>query len=236
VRLLVPGSSDVPMIKALSLAEYRPLLEAGVRVFEWNGPMMHAKTTVADSCWARVGSSNSNLASWISNRELDITIDDRVFARAMEAMYLRDLRNCTEIVLQAGKVQPGGRYVSGQDEPAGLPPEPAFAAHPERSRGTGQFGRGGQRANAGRLLAGAIGASSSLGASISQHRAMTAAESRVLAAGGLVLIVLGLVAVFAPRLIAYPLALVAAWLGIALLLRAWRLRDPSRTQSGDKRP
>lgn len=234
VRLLVPGSSDVPLIKALSLAEYRPLLEAGVRVFEWNGPMMHAKTTVADSCWARVGSSNSNLASWISNRELDITIDDRVFARAMEAMYLRDLRNCTEIVLQAGKVRPGGGYVAQEEEEADLPPAPvtAHAATWSQAAGRNPIGRGGQRANAGRLLAGTIGAGSSIGASISQHRALTPTEARVLAVGGLVLVALGLIAVFAPKLIAYPLAVIAAWLGIALLLRAWRLRFPKRSMPG----
>ena len=231
VRLLVPGSSDVPLIKALSLAEYRPLLEAGVRVFEWNGPMMHAKTTVADSCWARVGSSNSNLASWISNRELDITIDDRVFARAMEAMYLRDLCNCTEIVLQAGKVRPGGGYVAQEEEEADLAPAPVTASN-WRSSGRNPIGRGSQRANAGRLLAGTIGAGSSIGASISQHRALTPTEARVLAVGGLVLVALGLLAIFAPKLIAYPLAVIAAWLGIALLLRAWRLRFPQKTTPG----
>jgi cardiolipin synthase len=40
VRLLVPGASDVPFIGSLSRAGYRPLLEAGVRVFEWNGSML----------------------------------------------------------------------------------------------------------------------------------------------------------------------------------------------------
>ncbi len=64
VRLLVPGAgSDVPMMQAVSRAGYRALLEAGVRVFEWNGPMLHAKTAVADARWARVGSTNLNLAS-----------------------------------------------------------------------------------------------------------------------------------------------------------------------------
>ncbi len=77
VRLLVPGSSNWPLVGALSKAAYRPLLQAGVRVFEWNGPMLHAKTAVADGCWTRIGSSNSNLASWVSNRELDVTSTDR---------------------------------------------------------------------------------------------------------------------------------------------------------------
>jgi hypothetical protein len=43
VRLLVPSASDIPVLRAVSRAGYRPLLEAGVRVFEWNGPMLHAK-------------------------------------------------------------------------------------------------------------------------------------------------------------------------------------------------
>ena len=54
---------------------YRPLLEAGVRVFEWNGTMLHAKTAVADGQWARVGSTNLNLASW--HRQLRARRRDR---------------------------------------------------------------------------------------------------------------------------------------------------------------
>ena len=77
VRLLVPGrGSDIALMQAISRAGYRPLLEAGVRVFEWNGPMLHAKTAVADARWARVGSTNLNLASWIGNRELDVVVED----------------------------------------------------------------------------------------------------------------------------------------------------------------
>ena len=55
VRLLVPGATDIPILRAVSRAGYQPLLESGIRVFEWNGPMMHAKTAVADGKWGRVG-------------------------------------------------------------------------------------------------------------------------------------------------------------------------------------
>src|SRR6185312_4333402 len=55
VRLLVPNATDIPLLKPLSRSGYRPLLEAGVRIFEWNGTMIHAKTAVADGRWARVG-------------------------------------------------------------------------------------------------------------------------------------------------------------------------------------
>ena len=43
VRLLVPGASDIPVLSGLSRVGYRPLLDGGVRVFEWNGAMMHAQ-------------------------------------------------------------------------------------------------------------------------------------------------------------------------------------------------
>src|SRR5215472_10509929 len=105
VRLLVPGASDVPMLRPLSEAGYRPLLEAGVRVFEWKGSMLHAKTAVADGRWARVGSSNLNVASWIGNYELDAVIEDEGFASAMEAMYVADLEQSTEIVLRRRRLR-----------------------------------------------------------------------------------------------------------------------------------
>ena len=100
VRLLVPGSSgDLRFLRPVSRAGYRPLLEAGVRVFEWNGSMLHAKTAVADGRWSRVGSSNLNLASWIGNWELDVAVENLEFGDEMEQMYLQDLDNATEIVL-----------------------------------------------------------------------------------------------------------------------------------------
>ena len=63
-----------------------------MRVFEWNGPMMHAKTAVADGRWARVGSTNLNVASWIGNRELDVVIEDEAFGWAMERSTWRTSR------------------------------------------------------------------------------------------------------------------------------------------------
>ena len=81
VRLLVPGSSDVPVLQPIVRAGYRSLVEAGIRVFEWNGSMLHAKTAVADGRWSRVGSTNLNIASWATNWELDVVVEDAAFAR-----------------------------------------------------------------------------------------------------------------------------------------------------------
>src|SRR5690606_28874704 len=93
VRLLVPNATDIPLLRPFSRAGYRALLEAGVRIFEWNGTMHHAKTAVADGRWARVGSTNLNIVSWLGNCELDAVIEDTAFAAQMEQAYLRDLTN-----------------------------------------------------------------------------------------------------------------------------------------------
>jgi cardiolipin synthase A/B len=183
VRLLVPGSSDVPFIGSLSRAGYRPLLEAGVRVFEWNGSMLHAKTAVADSRWARVGSTNLNLTSWIGNWELDVAVEDEPFAKAMEAMYLDDLSHATEVVLTAR------RRVRLSQQP-----------EPRRRRPLA-------RTSPGRAAAGALGVGSAVGAAITNHRVLGPAEARVMATAGLLLLVLSALAMKWPRVVAIPLSM-----------------------------
>jgi cardiolipin synthase A/B len=100
VRVLVPGATDIPIIRAVSRAGYRPLLEAGIRVFEWNGPMLNAKTAVADGHWARVGSTNLNLASWIGNWELDVAVEDDRFGQVPRGVDESHVRECLREVPQ----------------------------------------------------------------------------------------------------------------------------------------
>lgn len=103
VRLLVPGSSDLPLIGFLARSSYRALLEAGVRVFEWNGTMLHAKTALFDDRWSRIGSTNLNPASWLGNHELDVLVDDVDFAARMARQFEDDLAHATEITLHQGQ-------------------------------------------------------------------------------------------------------------------------------------
>jgi cardiolipin synthase len=97
VRLLVPGSSDLPLIRNLSRIGYRDLLRSGVRIYEWDGPMLHAKSIVCDDRWVRVGSSNLNPSSLLGNYELDVLIEDTVLADAMEAQFRRDVARSREV-------------------------------------------------------------------------------------------------------------------------------------------
>lgn len=100
VRLLVPGSSDLPMVRNLSRFGYRDLLQAGVRIFEWNGPMLHAKSFVSDGRWVRVGSSNLNPSSFLGNWELDVLVEDEALAARVEDQFRRDLARSAEVELR----------------------------------------------------------------------------------------------------------------------------------------
>jgi cardiolipin synthase len=200
VRLLVPGASDIWLMRALSRASYRSLLDSGIRVFEWNGPMLHAKTAVADGRWARVGSTNLNVASWIGNWELDVAVEDARFAEAMEAMYQEDLGHATEIVLTAQ----------------------------QRVRPIGMSSRDGRHdsheGSAGRVAAGALGIGRAVGAAVTDHRVLGPAEAKLMASAGAALLVVAVLAAWWPWLVAVPLAAVGGWVAVALLLRAWRLK------------
>ena len=204
VRLLMPNATDVLLVQPLSRAGYRALIEAGVRVFEWNGTMLHAKTAVADARWARVGSTNLNIASWFGNCELDAVIEDGEFAQQMETMYVEDLANATEVVLDERR-------------------KPRAPGRPPHRRVTSLRGGG----SAGRAAAGAVRIGNAIGAAFTNRRPLGPIEARLALTAGLLLCALSVVVAVFPQVVAYPLVLVGAWAGIALLYRGYRLR---RTQ------
>lgn len=217
VRLLVPGSSDLRLLKPFTRAGYRPLLEAGVRVFEWRGPMLHAKCAVADGRWSRVGSTNLNLASWIGNYELDVFVEDESFADAMEDVYEEDLDCATEIVL-------GPRR---RVRPAVRPPRPPRPPRRRRDR----------RGITGRAAAGALRLANTVGAAVGNRRVLDPAEAQLMAGAGLVLLALTLVCALWPLVAAVPLAVAGAWFTIALLVKAARLyRAGQAARSGADDP
>jgi len=198
VRLLVPGASDIAALRPLSRAGYRPLLEAGIRVFEWNGSMLHAKTAVADGKWARVGSTNLNVASWLGNRELDVMIEEEPFVRRMEEMYLTDLANSTEVVLDA----------RNRVRAPGAPPRPHTAA---------------ATSSGGTAAAGVMRIGSTVSAAVSNRRVLEPIEAHIALIAGAALAALAFLAFTYPRGIAFPLATIAVWLAAALLFRGLSL-------------
>jgi cardiolipin synthase A/B len=99
VRILVPSRNDHPWVSFLARRYYRRLLANGVRIWEWQGEMMHAKTSVVDGRWVRVGSTDFNPLGVAINYELDAVIEDATLGRAAEDMFLSDLEGSREIIL-----------------------------------------------------------------------------------------------------------------------------------------
>jgi cardiolipin synthase A/B len=97
VRLLVPSRYDHPWVRLMTVHFYRRLLMNGVRIWEWGGEMMHAKTSVVDSRYTRVGSTDFNPLGVAINFELDAVIEDATLGAAAESMFLSDLDQSREI-------------------------------------------------------------------------------------------------------------------------------------------
>jgi cardiolipin synthase len=97
VRVLVPSKYDHPWVRRLTHRVYKQLLRNCVRIWEWNGIMMHAKTSVIDGRWVRVGSTDFNPLGVAINYELDAVIDSPKLGKEAEEMFLRDLEESTEI-------------------------------------------------------------------------------------------------------------------------------------------
>jgi len=210
VRLLVPNATDVPLLKPLSRAGYRALLEGGVRVFEWNGTMLHAKTAVADGRWARVGSTNLNIVSWFGNCEMDVVVEDEAFAQSVEAMFLADLENATEIVLDER------RKVRAPNQPR--------HQRPVLTRGGGSSGR---------ATAGAVRIANVVGAAFTNRRVIAPIEARITVGVGVLLVFLAVLFGFFPRAIAYPLVVLFIWIASTLFYQGWKLH---RTRARQKKP
>ena len=117
----------------------------------------------------------------------------------MEAMYIEDLTNATEVILdERSRV----RQRAGQSDP------PAA-------------GGGG---SAGRAAAGLLRLSNTVGAAVTSKRTLEPVETRIMLVAAIVLVIVGaLVAIF-PRLVAYPIAAMATWIAGALFYRSYRLR------------
>ena len=106
VRILLPGRNNHPVAGAAARWIYEGLLDAGVRIFEWEGVMIHAKTAVADGRIALVGSSNLDPLSMSLNFELNLAVVDAATGEAMHRMFERDLSEARAVLPAAWRRRP----------------------------------------------------------------------------------------------------------------------------------
>ena len=98
VRILTAGPrTDVNIVRLAGRAWYETLLDAGVRVYEYQPSTLHAKTFVVDGTWFTVGSMNFDNRSMALNDEANLMVLDRIAGREMERVFQDDLRFAIEM-------------------------------------------------------------------------------------------------------------------------------------------
>ena len=97
VRLLLPGKTDMALVRRAGRACYARLLASGVRIFEYQPTVIHAKTLVADDWAAMIGSSNLDYRSYYLNAECNVLVLDAATGQGMAENFLRDLEQAAEI-------------------------------------------------------------------------------------------------------------------------------------------
>jgi cardiolipin synthase len=109
VRIIVPGQSDVDIVRHASRAVWGRLLRAGVRIFEWDESVLHAKSAVIDARWSTTGTFNFDYLSLRLNLEVNVSVLDERFAGRLRASFLQDFERCREVRLVDFRFRPLGQ-------------------------------------------------------------------------------------------------------------------------------
>jgi cardiolipin synthase A/B len=98
VQVMVPGTHiDLPMVRLSSRLHYGPLLEAGVKIYEYQPTMLHNKVFTVDGIFSTIGSINFDQRSMGKNAEESLAFYDRDFTGKIEEMFNDDLKRCREV-------------------------------------------------------------------------------------------------------------------------------------------
>jgi cardiolipin synthase A/B len=106
VSLLLNGRSDHPFLEHCTRAFYEKLLSAGVRIFEWQRGVLHAKTAVVDGVWGTLGSFNLERMSLLFNHEVNAVFADPRLGRTLEESFRSDCGSCREVSLEEFRRRP----------------------------------------------------------------------------------------------------------------------------------
>ena len=106
VKILVPAHNNHPTLQLASQALYKPLLTAGVRIFEHHPPFIHAKATIIDDTVAIIGSANIDPRSLFLNYETNLIVFNEVFASTLKAHIVNELTLAREITYAEWRQRP----------------------------------------------------------------------------------------------------------------------------------
>lgn len=97
VKIILPGVLESGLVFYAGRSFYADLLASGVRVYELQIAVLHAKTAVIDRIWSTVGSTNIDMRSFLHNYEINAVVLDAEFALALESAFEEDLRFSHEV-------------------------------------------------------------------------------------------------------------------------------------------
>ena len=106
VKLVLPGVSDHGLVMHAGRAFYEELLSNGVKIYQLQVAVLHAKTAVIDGTWSTVGSANIDRRSFLHNYELNVVVLDPGFGRDMQSAFEEDLRDSKEVTLEQWRKRP----------------------------------------------------------------------------------------------------------------------------------
>ena len=99
VRMLVAGKSDHPLLVNVGRSYYEELLRYGVKIYEYEAGIDHAKVALVDDEWLMVGSANLDVRSMRLNFELNALVRDPTTAANLERVLSKDFEESSRHIV-----------------------------------------------------------------------------------------------------------------------------------------
>jgi cardiolipin synthase len=106
VRVLIPERSNHVVADWLARGHYSSLLKGGVRIFLYQGAMIHAKSATVDSRWSTIGSANIDRLSLTGNYEINLEIISESIAKSLDEIFATDLTRARELTIEEWEKRP----------------------------------------------------------------------------------------------------------------------------------
>ena len=106
VRLMLPLHSDSVVADYASMSHLGALLDSGVKVFLYQGGMLHSKTVVCDDYLSSIGSVNLDSRSFFYNFEVSAFVYDRSVAADVREAFLNDVELCRRLTANDYRKRP----------------------------------------------------------------------------------------------------------------------------------
>lgn len=111
VRVMLPAKSDSTVLTYASYSYIAECLKAGIKIYLYNGGMLHSKTVVVDDEFSSVGSANIDFRSFEHNFEGNLFIYSKDINHHMQELFEKDMHESTRLKLGAWRHRPGSQKI-----------------------------------------------------------------------------------------------------------------------------